>query len=82
MVKKKTFEQCLNRLENIIKQIEENDINLEECVKLYKDGIDNATKCMQTLKSVEQEVLILQQNSEDLFELNPFDNHYIEDHAN
>lgn len=72
MTKKKNFENSLNRLEEITKKMEESEIPLDTALKLYKEGVDEAIFCFEFLKEVEQEVNILQKNSNGLFKLTKF----------
>jgi len=73
MPKKKTFEQALSRLEEIIASIENNETTLEQSVKLYKEGIDLSVFCGNQLKKTEQEVVLLKENADKVFVEEPFD---------
>jgi exodeoxyribonuclease VII small subunit len=70
--KKKTYEEALNRLEEIAQLMEEGDIGLEESVKLYKEGVELSLFCSQKLEKAEQEVAILQKSAAGTFESKPF----------
>ncbi|WP_250277441.1 exodeoxyribonuclease VII small subunit [[Clostridium] colinum] len=72
MVKKKIFENSLKRLEEISIQMEKNDISLENSLKLYKEGVEEAIFCANFLKDMEQQVAILQKDAAGIFKLNPF----------
>ncbi len=67
MPKKKTFEQALLRLEEIVKNIENNEITLDESVKLYKEGIDLSVFCGNELKKIEQEIVVLKESADKIF---------------
>lgn len=67
MPKKKTFEQALSRLEEIIESIESGEITLDESVKLYKEGIDLSVFCGNALKKTEQEIVILKESADKVF---------------
>jgi len=73
MPKKKTFEQALSRLEEIVSDIENNRTTLEESVKLYKEGIELSVFCGSQLKKTEQEITLLKQNADKVFNEEPFD---------
>ncbi len=73
MPKKKTFEQAILRLEEIIASIENNETTLEESVKLYKEGIDLSVFCGNQLKKTEQEVILLKESADKVFTEEPFD---------
>jgi exodeoxyribonuclease VII small subunit len=70
--KKKTYEEALNRLEEIAQLMEEGDVGLEESVKLYKEGVELSLFCSQKLEKAEQEVAILQKSATGAFESKPF----------
>lgn len=74
MVKNKNFEKSLTRLQEISKEIENEEISLEKSIKLYKEGLELASYCSEFLSNAEQEVFVLQQEFEDKFELTPFEN--------
>lgn len=67
MPKKKTFEQALLRLEEIVKSIENNETTLDESVKLYKEGIDLSVFCGNELKKIEQEIVVLKESVDNIF---------------
>ncbi len=48
-VKKKTFEQALNRLDEILNEIEKSDLPLDDLIKFYKEGLDLANFCSNKL---------------------------------
>lgn len=73
MPKKKSFEQALNRLEEIIENIENDEITLEESVKLYKEGIELSVFCGESLKKTENEIMLLKQKADGVFEEIPFE---------
>ena len=57
MAKKKwTFEQAMEKLEQIVEQLETQEVSLEESVQLYKEGMALADICKQkiTMRSEEQ----------------------------
>ncbi len=63
MPKKKTFEQALSRLEEIVSNIENNQTTLEESVKLYKEGIELSIFCgKQLIMFLMRNLLIIQRN--------------------
>lgn len=73
MPKKKTFEQALSRLEEIVSNIENNQTTLEESVKLYKEGIELSVFCGKQLKKAEQEIILLKENADKVFNEETFD---------
>jgi exodeoxyribonuclease VII small subunit len=70
--KKKSFEESLQRLEEIVELMENGETGLEQSVKLYKEGVDISVFCAQKLKDVEQEVSLLQRTAAGAFEKRSF----------
>ncbi len=58
MADKKTgeFERAIERLEQIVKQLETGDVGLDESVKLFREGRDLARACDQLLRAAQAEV--------------------------
>lgn len=54
-----TFEQAMERLEEVVSQLEHGDIPLEEAIKLYGEGTKLASICRKKLDWAEQQVEIL-----------------------
>ncbi|NLK20929.1 MAG: exodeoxyribonuclease VII small subunit [Epulopiscium sp.] len=75
MAKKKsfTFEESLNRLEEIVELLEQGDISLEESLDYYKEGIELSVFCSKQLEEAEKQVIILQKNAEGKFIEKPFE---------
>ena len=62
--KENTFEESLNRLQEISNMLENGDIGLEESIKLYEEGINLAKLCYTTLKDAELKVTELKKQLE------------------
>jgi|GEM_PF-709567 len=57
------FETSLNRIGEIIKSLESNDLDLDASIKLYKEGIELTSQCYKKLNEVEkQSIKILEDN--------------------
>jgi exodeoxyribonuclease VII small subunit len=54
-----TFEQNLDRLEGIVKQLEESELPLEEALQLFEEGTKLSAGCRKQLEEAEQRVEIL-----------------------
>lgn len=54
-----TFEQNLDRLEGIVKQLEQSELPLEEALKLFEEGTALSAGCRQQLEEAEHRVEIL-----------------------
>ena len=67
MENKLPFKQSMNRLEEIISALEENEIELEEAIALFEEGLQLVNSCDSQLKNFEnrvQELLETYQDSE------------------
>ncbi len=67
MSKKKetSFEESLQRLQEISDLLEKGDAGLEESIKLYEEGIKLAKNCYSTLKDAELKVTELKKQLEE-----------------
>jgi exodeoxyribonuclease VII small subunit len=67
-MEKKTFEQAMGRLEEIIKGLEDNQTSLENSVDLFQEGIALTKMCSDKLQAIENKVakILVNDNLEDL----------------
>ena len=72
MGKKKTFETALKELENIVKQMEANDLDLEDDVKKYETGIKKSKYCLDILDKTEKKISLLSVDNNGNLQENPF----------
>lgn len=49
------FESKIERLDQIIKALESNDISLDESIKLYQEGIELTSSCYNKINEVEEQ---------------------------
>lgn len=57
------FEDCLQRLEGIVNELEKGDIPLEKALQLFEEGIQLSNSCRQELEAAEGKVeILLKQN--------------------
>ena len=61
-MKNKSFEMMLKELEEVVTKFEQKDINLEDAVEEYKNGIKLAKECYEILESAEK--VIVKENKE------------------
>jgi exodeoxyribonuclease VII small subunit len=54
-----TFEEKMDKLEKLVKQLESGDNTLDESVKLYQEGISLAKECHQELQAAEKTIVSL-----------------------
>lgn len=67
------FEEALSRLEGIVSKLEGGDLDLEESLKLFEEGIRLSHLCSKKLDEAEKKVEILLRNSEDILRSQPFE---------
>jgi exodeoxyribonuclease VII small subunit len=53
------FEECLQRLEGIVKEMEKGDLPLEDSLKLFEEGIALSGSCRKELEEAEGKIEIL-----------------------
>jgi exodeoxyribonuclease VII small subunit len=57
------FEECLQRLEKIVDELEKGDIPLENALALFEEGIQLSNSCRKELEDAEGKVeILLKQN--------------------
>lgn len=55
----KTFEQAVERLEEIVKALEAGRAGLDETLRLYEEGIALVRECNEKLDGAEQKIKML-----------------------
>lgn len=57
------FEDCLQRLEQIVDELEKGNVPLEQALKLFEEGIQLSATCRKDLEQAEGKVeILLKQN--------------------
>lgn len=59
MAVKKSFEESMKRLEEIVSQLERGESSLDQSLKLFEEGTGLAAHCTQMLDQAEQKVHLL-----------------------
>jgi exodeoxyribonuclease VII small subunit len=65
-MKKKSFEESLEKLEQITKELEEGDLSLEESLKHFDEGVKLAEQCNNRLNDAQKKVEILLKKNDKL----------------
>ena len=60
---KKTFEQALKQLEQIVQDLESGDMPLEKAIKKFEEGIQLSKYCTEQLDESEKKVTILMKDT-------------------
>lgn len=53
------FEECLQRLEKIVDELEKGEVPLERALQLFEEGVDLTRSCRKELDEAEGKVEIL-----------------------
>ena len=67
MSEKPTFEQSMDRLDEIVSMLEKNEVALEQAVQLFEEGLNLVQSLDQQLQGYEgkvQELMLRHQNKE------------------
>jgi exodeoxyribonuclease VII small subunit len=57
------FEECLERLEKIVQELEKGDVPLEQSLTLFEEGMKLSNSCRKELEEAEGKVEILLKNN-------------------
>lgn len=60
------FEASLKELEKIVRELESGDVNLDESLKRFEQGIELYRACRSTLESAEKKIKILSDSLKEL----------------
>ena len=64
------FEVAIKNLEQIVQELEKGDLNLDESVKKFEEGMELSKKCTKILEEAEKKITILIKEGEDTKEEN------------
>ena len=64
MNKKKSFEDAVQRLEEIVANLENSEIKLDDMLQLYEEGSELVKLCLSKLDDVEKKISILSTDAE------------------
>ena len=67
---KKSFEENLEELEKIVTDLEKGELNLDESVKRFEEGISISKECNNMLEEAEKKITILLKNGDEVKEEN------------
>ncbi len=63
--KEQSFEASMDRLQEIVSLLEENDIPLDEAINLFEEGLKLVKECDTKLKGFESKIEEIKQKSEE-----------------
>ncbi|GEA31811.1 MULTISPECIES: exodeoxyribonuclease VII small subunit [Clostridium] len=64
MAKKESYEEMLTKLQDILSNLETDDLNLEESMKSYEEGVKLVNKIYKVLDSYEAKISIIKDDKE------------------
>ena len=67
------FEKSMERLEQIIEDLESGNLGLDESIKVFEEGVELSKKCHKKLTEAETKVKQLIKNEDGEFELKLFE---------
>jgi len=67
------FEEALERLEQIVCQLEEGSLGLDESLKIFDEGIKLTQLCTKKLEESEKKIQILMKNERGERSIQPFE---------
>ena len=73
MTEEKSFEQCLQRLDEIVRLLERGDAPLSESLGLFEEGTARVKRCTEQLGAAEQRVVQLRKSADGSPEELPFE---------
>lgn len=56
---KSSFEDNMNNLEKIVAELEKGDLNLDESISKFEDGIKLSKECNKILEEAEKKITVL-----------------------
>jgi exodeoxyribonuclease VII small subunit len=80
-VAKFDFEKAMERLEQIIADLESGSLGLDESIKVFEEGVDLSKKCHKKLTEAETKVKQLIKNEDGEFGLQLFDDEETSDES-
>jgi exodeoxyribonuclease VII small subunit len=69
---KKSFEQSLKQLEQIVHELESGELQLEQAIRKFEEGIELSKFCAQKLEETERKITLLMQESNGAVVEKPF----------
>ena len=60
---KKSIEKSLTELERLVEELENGDLELDQALKKFEQGVKLSRECQKTLKKTEMKIKILMDNA-------------------
>lgn len=60
-----TFEEAMQRLEEVVQKLEAGDVPLEQAIELFQEGMALSKRCSQQLEETEKRIeMLMEENGE------------------
>ena len=79
MAKRKTFEDAMESLENIVQELESGDLSLEKAMQRFEEGIKLSKFCADKLDETEKKITLLTGNADGTVKETPFSDNNVND---
>ena len=70
MMSKENFEESMKKLESIVNELENGNLNLDESVEKFEEGMKLSKQCSDLLENAEKRITILLKDGEEIKEEN------------
>lgn len=60
-----TLEEVFSQLDDVMKELQEEDVSLENSFELYHKGMDLLKQCNRKIETVEKKMLVLDEEGEE-----------------
>jgi len=70
---KKTFEQAMKQLEQIVQELESGDLALEKAIKKFEEGMQLSKLCARMLDETEKQITLLMKDADGSVAETPFE---------
>ena len=67
------FEDALERLETIVRELEEGSLSLEDSLAKYEEGVKTLKNCYETLRKAEKKIEIVVKDENGALRVEPFE---------
>ena len=67
-----SFEESLEKLEEIVEKLEKGTLSLDEALKLYEEGMHFSDKCLEKLNATKKKVEKLSREGDQKYSTEPF----------
>ena len=53
------FEENIEQLEKVVQELEKGDLNLDDSIKKFEEGMNLSKKCNEILEEAEKKIIVL-----------------------